>query len=66
MISKVAASEMERAQTEHMSSPEALCARGRGIRSDDFPESSGSYKSVKSSKRLERRTIEGDSPVGQT
>ena len=63
MISRVAASEREKAQTEHVSSPEALHVRGSGNLSDAFPDVSGSQKSDVYLNGLESPTIEGDSPV---
>ena len=66
MISLVAASERELAQTEYVSSPEALRIRGRGNRLDETPDSSESYKSNGYLNGLERQTIEGDSPVRKT
>ena len=65
MISKVAASEMETAQTEYVSSSEALRIWGRGNQLDEAPTSSGSYKSDEYPNGLEKPTIEGDSPVGK-
>ena len=65
MISKVAASEMETAQTEYVSSSEALRIGGRGNRFDGSPNLSGSYKSDEYPNGLEKPTIEGDSPVGK-
>ncbi len=44
MILLVAASERGIAQTEYVSSPEALHIRGRGVLSDGVPAPSGSYK----------------------
>ena len=44
MIFLVAASERETAQTEYMSSPEALYIWGRGIWFDRVPALSESYK----------------------
>ncbi len=63
MIFLVAASERETAQTEYVSSSEALRIRGRGNRLDGTPKSSGSYKSDEYLNGLERPTIGGDSPV---
>ena len=65
MISKVAASEMETAQTEYVPSSEALRIWGRGNRLDESPNSSGSYKSDGYPNGLEKPTIDGDSPVGE-
>jgi hypothetical protein len=44
VISRVAASEMERVQTVHMSSPKALYARCRGVWPEAVSDASGSYK----------------------
>ena len=63
MIPVVAASESGTAQTEHMSSPKALYARGRGIRLGGVSDSPESKKSDRYLNGLERPTIEGDSPV---
>jgi hypothetical protein len=63
VISKVAASEMETAQTDYVSSSEALRNWGRGNCSDETPILSGSYKFDGYLNGLERPTIEGDSPV---
>ena len=65
MIFLVAASERELAQTEYVSSSEALRIGGRGNRLDGAPKPSGSYQSDGYPKGLERPTIEGDSPVGK-
>ena len=65
MISKVAASEMETAQTEYVPSSEALRIGGRGNQFDGAPNPSGSYKSDGYPNGMERPTIEGDSPVGK-
>jgi hypothetical protein len=65
VISKVAASEMETAQTKYVSSSGALRIWGRGNRLDGSPNLSGSYKSDGYLNGLERPTIDGDSPVRQ-
>ena len=65
MISKVAASEMEIAQTEYVSSSKALRIRGRGDRLDEASNSSGSYQSDVYLNGLESPTIDGESPVGK-
>ena len=65
MISKVAASEMETAQTGYVSSSEALRMRGRGNRSDGSPNLSGSYQSDGYPNGLESPTIDGESPVDE-
>ena len=54
---------METAQTDYVSSSEALRNRGRGNCSDETPILSESYKFDGYLNGLERPTIEGDSPV---
>ena len=65
MISQVAASERETAQTGYMSSPEALYIRCRGAGPERVPDLSGSYKTRVQPNPLESGTIEGESPVGE-